>query len=41
MKKHYKTVIQEVTPLSGTDCFYIVDRHKTKFTYPIHSHADF
>ncbi|MDR2005395.1 MAG: AraC family transcriptional regulator [Prevotella sp.] len=41
MEKQYQTVIHEVTPLSGKDCFYIADRHKTAFTYPIHSHADF
>jgi AraC-like DNA-binding protein len=38
---NYKTIINEVTPLSGKDCFYIADRHKTEFTYPIHSHVDF
>jgi AraC-like DNA-binding protein len=41
MERNYKTIINEVTPLSGKDCFYIADRHKTEFTYPIHSHADF
>ena len=33
--------ITEVTPLSEKDCFYIADRHKSEFTYPIHSHAEF
>jgi len=33
--------IREVTPLSERDCFYIADRHKTEFTYPIHSHQEF
>lgn len=33
--------ITEVTPLSEKDCFYIADRHKTEFTYPMHSHAEF
>ncbi len=33
--------IREVTPLSEKDCFYIADRHKTEFTYPIHSHREF
>jgi AraC-like DNA-binding protein len=41
MKKQYKSVFQEITPLSEEDCFYIADRFKSKFTYPIHSHADF
>jgi len=33
--------IREITPLSAKDCFYIADRQKTEFTYPIHSHAEF
>ena len=31
-------VIHEITPLSERDCFYVVDRHKKEFTYPIHQH---
>ena len=34
-----ESIIHEITPLSDKDCFYIADRHKTEFTYPIHSHA--
>ncbi|MDR3188787.1 MAG: AraC family transcriptional regulator [Prevotellaceae bacterium] len=33
--------IREITPLSKEDCFYIADRQKTEFTYPIHSHSEF
>ncbi|MDR2954525.1 MAG: AraC family transcriptional regulator [Prevotella sp.] len=33
--------VQEKTPLSEKDCFYIADRHKTEFTYPLHLHEDF
>ncbi len=33
--------VQEITPLSQKDCFYIADRHKTEFTYPIHTHEEF
>jgi AraC-like DNA-binding protein len=33
--------MREITPLSDRDCFYIADRHKTEFTYPIHCHAEF
>ena len=33
-------VLQEITPLSEKDCFYIIDRHKTEFTYPVHSHKE-
>lgn len=35
-----KNLIHEVTPLSGTDCFYIADRYKKEFTYPIHCHEE-
>ncbi|GBU08088.1 AraC family transcriptional regulator [Bacteroidales bacterium] len=36
-----KELFNEVTPLSDADCFYIVDRVKTKFNYPIHVHDEF
>lgn len=32
--------IKEITPLSDKDCFYIADRHKTEFTYPLHCHEE-
>lgn len=34
-------VITEITPLSERDCFYLVDRHKDTFTYPLHKHDEF
>ena len=34
-------IIHEITPLSRRDCFYIVERYKTEFTYPIHTHEEF
>lgn len=34
-------IIHEITPLSDKDCFYIADRHKNEFTYPIHNHAEY
>ena len=34
-------VIKEITPLSDKDFFYIADRSKRGFTYPIHSHTDY
>lgn len=34
-------VIREITPLSEKDFFYIADRSKSEFTYPIHSHVEF
>ncbi len=34
-------VLYEITPLSDKDCFNIVERHKTSFTFPIHCHKDY
>ncbi len=34
-------VFREVTPLSDRDCFFIVERHKNEFIYPIHSHREY
>lgn len=34
-------ILNEITPLSDKDCFYIVERHKDEFTYPVHQHKDF
>ena len=34
-------VLSEITGLSDKDCFYIVERHKNKFTYPLHCHRDY
>ena len=34
-------VIKEITPLSEKDFFYIADRVKREFTYPIHFHSDY
>lgn len=41
MGKINEKVIREITPLSEKDFFYIADRSKSEFTYPIHSHAEF
>ncbi|MDR3367459.1 MAG: AraC family transcriptional regulator [Prevotellaceae bacterium] len=41
MPSYHLFPIREVTPLSKEDCFYIADRQKTEFTYPIHSHSEF
>lgn len=35
------SIIHEITPLSNRDCFYIVERYKTEFTYPLHKHLEF
>lgn len=34
-------IIREITPLSDKDCFYVAERHKTGFTYPIHNHKEY
>lgn len=34
-------VFTEITRLSDKDCFYIVERHKTEFTYPLHRHREY
>ena len=34
-------VLNEITPLSEKDFFYIVERHKSEFTYPVHQHKEF
>lgn len=33
-------IITEITPLSENDSFYMVDRHKNRFDYPIHKHNE-
>lgn len=34
------SIITEITPLSEHDCFYLVDRYKPCFDYPIHKHGE-
>lgn len=34
-------VLSEITPITDKDCFYIVERHKSEFTWPIHSHEEY
>jgi AraC-like DNA-binding protein len=34
-----ETVLHEITPLSDKDCFYIIERNKTEFTFPLHNHT--
>lgn len=34
-------VLREYPPITERDCFYIVERHKSEFLYPIHSHKEF
>lgn len=34
-------IMREITPLSAEDCFYVVDRRKTNFDYPVHCHPEY
>ena len=34
-------IISEVTPISEKDCFYLAERHKTEFSYPLHKHQEY
>ena len=34
-------VLREITALSDKDCFYIVERYKNEFLFPLHSHEEF
>lgn len=36
-----KAIYREVTPLSAEDCFVIIDRTKSEFTYPVHVHPEY
>lgn len=33
--------MRELPPLSDTDCFYVIERKKNEFSFPIHYHAEF
>ena len=35
------SVLSEITGLSQRDCFYIVERHKNVFDYPLHQHREY
>lgn len=39
--KAMSNIISEVTPISEKDCFYLAERHKTIFTYPLHKHKEY
>lgn len=34
-------LFQEVSPLSAKDCFILMERHKSSFTFPLHIHPEF
>jgi AraC-like DNA-binding protein len=33
-------IVKEISPLSEKDCFYMTDRDRTSFTYPLHKHDE-
>ena len=33
--------LKEILPITGKDCFYIVERYKSEFLYPLHSHEEY
>ena len=35
------SVLHEITPLSEADCLYVIERNKTEFNFPIHTHREF
>lgn len=41
MTDYNSSIITEITPLSARDCFYLVDRNKERFNYPIHRHDEY
>lgn len=34
-------ILNEIPPLSDKDCFHVVERYKTEFTFPLHQHREF
>lgn len=39
--QYMSKVLRETPPITEKDCFYIVERHKSEFMYPIHSHQEY
>ncbi len=35
------SILSEVTPVSDRECFFLEDRYKEAFTYPMHKHSEF
>jgi AraC-like DNA-binding protein len=34
-------ILNEIPPLSEKDCFHVIERYKTEFTFPLHQHKEF
>lgn len=41
MENIFEPILQEVTPLQEKDCFYVIDRKKNRFSYPLHRHQEY
>ncbi|MDR0510073.1 MAG: AraC family transcriptional regulator [Rikenellaceae bacterium] len=41
MKYCKPTAFHELSPLSESDCFYVIERRKSEFTFPLHCHAEY
>ena len=41
MEKTGSSVLHELPPLSEADCIYVIERRKSEFNFPIHSHTEF
>ena len=41
MEKTGNNVLHELPPLSEADCIYVIERRKSEFNFPIHSHTEF
>jgi AraC-like DNA-binding protein len=36
-----QNILREITPLSEKDCFYVVERFRSEFTFPVHIHPEY
>lgn len=34
-------ILTEITPLTNSDCFYVADRRKKEFDFPVHRHLEY
>jgi AraC-like DNA-binding protein len=36
-----QNILREITPLQEEDCFYVVERFRSEFTFPVHTHPEY
>jgi AraC-like DNA-binding protein len=36
-----QNILREITPLSEKDCFYVVERFRSEFNFPVHTHPEY